>query len=116
VDHVLLQIVLERLDQAPLSDDVEVLAFAACEGAAELESALGGNATPRPGTADREEEVEPAGAYLGPVSVEGFRGIGPEATLGLTPGPGLTPRRQELRGWLRAAEDGTRELHALEGS
>jgi hypothetical protein len=28
--------------------------------------------------------------YLKSISVEGFRGIGPQATLYLTPGPGLT--------------------------
>src|SRR6201996_2034879 len=36
---------------------------------------------------------QPAGprrAYLKSISVEGFRGIGPQATLYLTPGPGLT--------------------------
>jgi hypothetical protein len=37
-----------------------------------------------------EQTVEPVRAYLGPVTVEGFRGIGLRAVLPLTPGPGLT--------------------------
>ena len=37
-----------------------------------------------------ETTIEPPGAYLHAITVEGFRGIGPAATLTLTPGPGLT--------------------------
>lgn len=36
-----------------------------------------------------EQQIH-AGAYLKSVTVEGFRGIGPERTLAVTPGPGLT--------------------------
>ncbi len=90
MDQVLQQIVLERLDQAALREDAKLLVLAACEGVGELASALGGQAPPRPDSVGAGSEVDPAGAYLGPVCVEGFRGIGPEATLGLVPGPGLT--------------------------
>lgn len=34
--------------------------------------------------------AEPPGAYVASITVEGFRGIGPAATLTLQPGPGLT--------------------------
>lgn len=34
--------------------------------------------------------TEPPGIYVSSISVEGFRGIGPSATLPLQPGPGLT--------------------------
>src|SRR5688572_15077085 len=34
--------------------------------------------------------TEPPGAYVSTISVEGFRGVGPAATLTLRPGPGLT--------------------------
>lgn len=91
------QIILDRLDKdghggAPWSD----LVLAACIGAEELHAALRGSEprVPRPAapmasdaTADN---VEPPGAYLASITVEGFRGIGPKAALTFTPGPGLT--------------------------
>lgn len=39
---------------------------------------------PQPQAVDRES------AYLRSISVQGFRGVGPEASLHLPPGPGLT--------------------------
>ena len=36
------------------------------------------------------EPASPRIAFLRTITVEGFRGIGPKATLDLTPGPGLT--------------------------
>ncbi len=36
------------------------------------------------------EEIEPAGAFLRSITVQGFRGIGPQATLELDPSPSLT--------------------------
>ena len=36
------------------------------------------------------EDVDPAGAWLTGVAIQGFRGIGPRAELALLPGPGLT--------------------------
>ncbi|MGH3279093.1 MAG: AAA family ATPase, partial [Trebonia sp.] len=45
---------------------------------------------PGAGTGDGGQSAWPGRAYLKSVSVEGFRGIGPKATLYLAPGPGLT--------------------------
>lgn len=68
--------------------------LAACEGAEALGTALDGAAPPRPAHTPPDEggapTVEPPGAYLRSITVEGFRGIGPAATVSLTPGPGLT--------------------------
>jgi ABC-type multidrug transport system ATPase subunit len=36
------------------------------------------------------QHVEPPGAYVSSITVEGFRGIGPSTTLTLKPGPGLS--------------------------
>ena len=67
--------------------------LAACEGPAELAAVLDGSKTPAPRAltpAKPEATAEPPGAYLQSITVEGFRGIGPSATLELKPGPGLT--------------------------
>jgi len=67
--------------------------LAACEGPAELSAVLNGSKAlaPRPSRdAAGGTPPEPPGAYLSSISVEGFRGIGPRATLRLPPGPGLT--------------------------
>ena len=45
---------------------------------------------PDPGPASGPPAASPSRIYLKSVAVEGFRGIGPKATLLLTPGPGLT--------------------------
>ena len=63
------------------------VAWAAVEGDAALAAALdGGTAATaaEPPAADR-----PAGAFLASLTVEGFRGIGPAATVTFRPGPGL---------------------------
>jgi AAA domain len=44
----------------------------------------------RPGQARPATETQLTGVYLRSIEVEGFRGIGPRATLRLKPGPGLT--------------------------
>jgi recombinational DNA repair ATPase RecF len=65
------------------------LVLAALGGGEAIESALAGGAVAAdaaaPGTAPL-----PRGAFLGSVTVAGFRGIGPAQTLELQPGPGLT--------------------------
>lgn len=91
MDQDLLAEILERLDaDSSPSDDAALLALAACEGEAELTTVLRGEAVPRSEPAEACARVEPAGAFLRAVCVEGFRGIGPEQRLELTPGPGLT--------------------------
>lgn len=94
MDTTLHNHILERL----LADnDLEGLAVnlvdAACQGPTRLEEALQGRPVERERpTPDRKATavIEPPGAYLESITVEGFRGVGPETKLSLTPGPGLT--------------------------
>ena len=54
---------------------------------------LGGRPKPRPERPTGpvgDDDVAAVSAYLGSVTVEGFRGVGPEVRLDLVPGPGLT--------------------------
>lgn len=90
MDETLEREILERLDGdgAP-DDDVATLVYAACLGDGELEQALGGQAAPRRAVTAGEAPGA-AHAYLRSVTVEGFRGVGPRATLTVEPGPGLT--------------------------
>jgi AAA domain len=91
MDDVLLGLVLERLDRDPLPESAADLLLAACEGDDPLADALGGTPVGRPSTPTSPGVVgEPAGAYLTSITVAGFRGIGPAATLPVAPGPGLT--------------------------
>ena len=90
MDEALLDVVLARLDRVPLAEEAASLLLAACEGDDALTAELSGE--------DREgrerdagrADAEPAGAYLRAITVSGFRGVGPAATLELEPGPGLT--------------------------
>ena len=91
MDDVLLGIVLDRLDHKALADEPTDLLLAALEGedalAAQLSAAPGERYSP-PVTAAAAQD--PVGAYLSSMTVKGFRGIGPAATLKVKPGPGLT--------------------------
>jgi recombinational DNA repair ATPase RecF len=65
------------------------LVLAALEGRDGLEAELAGRTvSSRAGVAPASPA--PAGAFLGSITVEGFRGIGPAQALELRPGPGLT--------------------------
>src|SRR5262245_13691797 len=78
---------LEADDSA--TDAWSGLVLAALGGREVLEAELsGGSATPK-AVAARTAPVL-VGAFLKDVQVEGFRGIGPQQTLSLRPGPGLT--------------------------
>ena len=92
MDELILAEVMERLDADDgLPEDVEYLVMAACEGDEELGEALGGNDVMRPQIAPANaQRVVPPGAYLGGITVEGFRGIGATTELELRPGVGLT--------------------------
>jgi hypothetical protein len=91
VDATLQRLILSRLEaDSQIPDDAAVCVIAACEGREALEGVLGGGATASATTAAGVVPFEPLGAYLSSVTVEGFRGIGPRATLHLAPGPGLT--------------------------
>src|SRR4051812_38797763 len=63
------------------------------EGAGQLDAFLDKKASieppPRPTVAEAVA-IEPPGAYVSSITVEGFRGIGSAAALTLRPGPGLT--------------------------
>lgn len=80
---------LTRLDEADLEEEVADLVLAAALGPGELADAIGGERPTRPAAADADQ-VEPSRTYLSQITVSGFRGIGPTATLALPPGPGVT--------------------------
>ncbi|GAA1233150.1 ATP-binding protein [Prauserella halophila] len=76
--------------------DAQYVVLAALEGADELADMLDNSApvptteTEAPAETDTEDSPEPSGAFIESVTVSGFRGIGPQATLPLYPAPGLT--------------------------
>lgn len=81
--------VSQRLDaDGTLSEDAQLLILAALEGKDELADMVG-YARPTP-TPSPKPEGEPVGAFLKQIKVRGFRGIGPEAKLDLSPSPSLT--------------------------
>ena len=91
MDDALLDLILERLDSEPLDTGPASLLLAACESAAALDQAIGGTPADRPvRSVTPGSGTEPAGAWLSSLSVKGFRGVGPECTLPVEPGPGLT--------------------------
>jgi hypothetical protein len=92
VDPHLQQLILDRLTaDDDIGDPVADLVLAACEGRDALEGAIAGEAPERPESSSTDGAGREApGAYLKSITVEGFRGIGPPATLELSPGPGLT--------------------------
>jgi energy-coupling factor transporter ATP-binding protein EcfA2 len=91
MDPTLHQLIVDRLIDEAIPDGVAGAVLGACRGAADLDDALHGVAvgTPAP-RANAKPEVTPAAAYLASITVEGFRGVGPSATLRLPPGPALT--------------------------
>jgi recombinational DNA repair ATPase RecF len=91
MDDVLLEIVLERLAAKPLSAEAEGLLLAALDGGQALATQLNAPASQRyPRQAGGTAARNPVGACLRSLTVKGFRGIGPAATLEVAPGPGLT--------------------------
>jgi recombinational DNA repair ATPase RecF len=91
MDDALLGVVLERLADKPLPSQAEDLLLAALDSDQELAAQLDAPLAQRyPRVTGSIAEKEPVGAYLRSVTVAGFRGIGPSATLEVAPGPGLT--------------------------
>jgi len=91
MDASLQHLIIERLAPAGLGEDAVDLILAAFEGAGALAATLAGEGTARTiENVQPELEIQPPGAYVASIAVEGFRGIGPAAKLELTPGPGLT--------------------------
>jgi recombinational DNA repair ATPase RecF len=84
--------VIDRLTTADLSPRVSALVDAALHDDATFARALDGHTADAaaPTRTNATPSTRPAGAYLERLDVERFRGIGPKASLRLTPGPGLT--------------------------
>ena len=84
VRHHLRDLVLKRLDEAPAlsprAPSAPALSFRAPS------TVTGGEES----AISAPVAAAPRIAFLRTITVEGFRGIGPKATLDLTPGPGLT--------------------------
>jgi hypothetical protein len=94
VDRTLRELIERRLYQMPPPGTRAAdLVLASCDGTEALQAALaspaGAARAPMHAAAEPSAE-EPPGAYLRSVTVEGFRGVGPAATLRISPGPGLT--------------------------
>ena len=91
MDERLQILVFEKLQtEDAIDEEWSSLVIAACIGPEDLASALDGTSPAAAAVAAPPIPVEPPGAYLSEVTVQGFRGIGPEASLQLSPGPGLT--------------------------
>ena len=87
--------IINRLVETGVSNEPWALAIvAALDGEEQLTAFLDRATTvalPAARTADAaSKRVEPPGVYVSSITVEGFRGVGPPATLKLTPGPGLS--------------------------
>lgn len=90
MDDALLNIVLERLDKVSLTGQATALLLSALEGDESLARELDTGAADKPHSVSPGESApEPVGAYLKSLTVSGFRGIGPAATLEIPPQPGL---------------------------
>src|ERR687898_1114360 len=92
MDDVLERIILGRLDaDDKLADRTRALVIGACHGAEALDATLEGGKAPKP--ARKAEAKAPSvrnPAYIQLIEVQGFRGVGPPASLPITTGPGLT--------------------------
>jgi len=88
------RIIARLLDSGAVDHPWSDLIVAALEGEERLRSHLDGAhpvAKPSPPAGPTGPKfVEPPGAYVSSITVEGFRGVGPAVTLPLRPGPGLT--------------------------
>ncbi|RZU75492.1 RecF/RecN/SMC family protein [Micromonospora kangleipakensis] len=85
----LVELIFDRLAADRVPDDTADVVLAALSGEADLDAALAGEPTalePQRPAADQPQER----IWLSSVTVAGFRGVGPERTLAIEPGPGLT--------------------------
>ncbi|NES28158.1 AAA family ATPase [Micromonospora terminaliae] len=85
----LVELIFDRLAADRVPDDTAEVVLAALSGEADLAAALAGAPTAlepqRTATDELRERI-----WLSSVTVAGFRGVGPERTLTIEPGPGLT--------------------------
>lgn len=85
----LVELIFERLAADDVPDHTAELVLAALSGQDDLTAALDGGTTSLDLAVPTDEAL--AGRiWLSSVTVAGFRGVGPERTLQLDPGPGLT--------------------------
>ena len=91
MEQVLQDILRARLDEEEkLGEQARVMITAACRSDDALAAVLAGEEIPSE-TRTRPEAVDGRHpALLQSIRVEGFRGVGPAATLEISPGPGLT--------------------------
>ena len=88
-DEPLLDQVFNRLAGDDVPEQTATLVLAAYAGDGQLRAALAGDdpGLPAPGD-DSQARIDPV--YLESVTLAGFRGVGPQASLRLLPSPGLT--------------------------
>src|SRR5262245_44740771 len=88
------RIITRLLESGAVDEPWSDVIVAALEGEERLRAHLDGAhpvAKPSPPAVPAGPKfVEPPGAYVSSITVEGFRGVGPAVTLPLRPGPGLT--------------------------
>ncbi len=90
-DAALLGLVVDRIEAHPPADGAAELVLAAFQGPDWIDAVLRGEVGP-----ESQSRVQGgvhrarAAVYLTAIEVEGFRGIGPTATLAIDAGPGLT--------------------------
>lgn len=82
-------LVWAKLEESALETQVALLVSASLVSGDAVEQVLAGESPPEAEPGDDTSAAPPPGMYLQSVRVAGFRGIGPEARLGLMPGPGL---------------------------
>ncbi|SFL37622.1 AAA family ATPase [Geodermatophilus ruber] len=80
----------QRIDQSTLSEAAKLLVLSAFWGDEEFRAALDGAVHGDVAAVGTVEPADVPKTYLTAVTVTGFRGIGPQTTLALRPGPGLT--------------------------
>jgi ATPase involved in DNA repair len=91
MDDVLEGIILGRLDaDDKLAERTRALVIGACHGADALDATLEGKAPRSPKKAGAKAASARNPAYIRSIEVQGFRGVGPPASLPITTGPGLT--------------------------
>lgn len=91
MEQVLQDLIGARLgEERKLGEQPRLMITAACRGDAALAAALRGEAIPSESRPRAETADGRYPAFLQAIRVEGFRGVGPAATLEISPGPGLT--------------------------
>src|SRR4029453_19179261 len=91
MDDVPERIILGRLDaDEKLAERTRALVIGACHGAEALDVTMEGEATEPSKRAEARAPSARNPAYTQSSAVQGFRGVGPPASLPITTGPGLT--------------------------